>query len=213
MPTMKILNAEPRIQLTENLNEFKTVNSQLQEAFLERDNIDPFIEGILKDTICPYVETQSDCEISTNGKVNGLLSLNSLYYETSNYYISLFHQNPTPLMAVTVTTGYVAAITSVLNTFNEIYPFIMDYIVEKFETIVDHSKSARIIYFLMTYLATILFAIFLKELPLRKFRKIEQTRRKMLKIIPYRFIQENRILGFYLIRTYGAEVETIKNLL
>jgi len=213
VPSMKILNASPQKTLLENLAFFSTVNAQLQEVFLERDKVDPAVEKILKNTICPYVKSKSDCEIATSGQINGLLSLNSKYYETSNYYVSLFHQNPTAATAMMVTAGYVAAITPDLTTFNEIYPYLIDYVVEKFDTIVVQSKSARTTYFLMIYLATILFALFLKEVPLKKLRRIEHIRRKVLKIIPYSVIQENRIMSFYIVRTYQNEVESIKNLL
>jgi len=57
-----------------------------------------------------------------------------------------------------------------------------------------------------------LYSLFLYFVPLKMFMQLDIARRRILNIIPYRIIQDNRMLGYYIVREFPKEIEGLNDI-
>ena len=214
-PTMLILNKSPHVSLEGYLSLFSEMNIKLSDAFLKEDKPDPMIESMLKDKVCPYLDLEaiSNCQVATKGEAMGLLSLNNDYLAVSTHYITEFQRNPTFENLQVIAMKFIDYATPVMWTINFAYPQMVNQTMYNFDIRADRAEKKELTYF-MTICGIIGFAVFfLYLIPLRMLKKVDVSRRKILKIIPFNIIQENKVLGYYIQTNFDKEVRGIRNLL
>ena len=212
-PTMLIKNSAPIQELKIYLEAFQDVNERLTRTFITGGKTDAFMEGIFKNTVCDYlsgVRYESACDSAAKGGSVGLLGLNEEYLWASNNYIGKFIQSPTLLTLLSVALPYINAVSGVLTVLNGIYPVILDHLFADFKVVVDRSLKRELEYFFGVLPTIIIYLVFIYFVPVRRLQRADFSRRKVLKIIPLRMIQENRIFSWYLVNEFQNEVPSIR---
>ena len=217
-PSLLIMNKSPFVSLQENMSLFSAMNMKLTDAFLHKDNTDPWIEGMLLEKVCPFLveeapEALPNCQIATKGETIGLLGVNNDYLTISVHYIGEFQRNPTFANLQVVAGKFINDAVPIMWTINFAYPLMVNHTMHNFEVGADRAERKEFNYFI-GICGVVVFAIFfLYFVPYKMLKNVEFARRKILKIIPYNIIQENKILGYYIIRNFDQEVRGIKTLL
>ena len=213
--TMLIHNTPPAMALMENIRMFSDVNNLLNQYFLKQEDLDPLLLSVLRDTICPYleVEIRDYCEKGTNDGLNGLMSVNADYLQTSIFYITSFMENPTFENAMMISVGYIEKANPTLNIINYAYPFMVQQTLRIFHSRVKETLEEEKIYFIGVCVTILAATIVIYFISINKLKNADLGRRKILKIIPFSVFQENRTLSYYLRVHFSKEVETIKNII
>ena len=214
-PLMKIHNLSPYVQLTKSLDIFSTINNKLTHVFLQKENLDTDVVSMLKNDVCSYLsnDLQDPCLTTTKNGLNGLLSVNADYYQTSIYFFNRYQENPTILNALTLSGEYISITTKTLLTLNFSFKFLVDHILAKFERVIDNTLENERIYFGAVCATIAISMIYIYFVLIKKLKRIDFARRKILKIIPFDVVQQNKILSYYLRNSFRKEVDEIKNIL
>ena len=214
-PAMLIHNMPPQLQLAKSLQIFSGINNRLTHVFLQKENLDPDVVNVLKSDVCSYLtlNLQNSCAKTTKEGLNGLLSVNADYLQTAIFYFNQYQENPTLQNIMLTSAQYISITSPILLTLNHAYRFLIDHILEKFDIIVHDTLNNERSYFIGVCLTIFLSKVFIYFVLIKKLVRIDLTRRKILKIIPFDVLQDNKILVYYLQNSFGREVENIKNLL
>ena len=88
---------------------------------------------------------------------------------------------------------------------------MIDHVMGKLEKIVDTSLNEEITYFVIIVVAIVVYGVFVRIKCLEDLKRTDLGRRKILKIMPYEILQDNKAFIFYLIKNFRKETQDIKN--
>ena len=210
----KIRNDVPANQLLFELDVLADANNIVLNALSDSNNevTDPIIKEILDGNVCQYVTSEYylNCIQDTKGSVFGLLGLQSLYVQITQT-MRQFATTPNPTFALTATLS-----TQFGNTHNNAYIVmfdIYDYSLVGTFTEATEANKAEIQDIFYRNLAAVLVALFLiRTVVLTKLQVFDLGIRRILRIIPYKIIEENKVMGCYLARTFQDELRVMKHI-
>jgi len=191
-----------------------TANEQLVSSLTDQNTgeIDATLEDFLRSDMCSYIdESMYDTCISVQQKgAIGLMDMNTQYYQYNKQYFEQFIETPTFVSAQTLLVNYATAVTSMLNLFPYAYEFLRTYLVDSFNEKIDSQKSQSLTIFIIILVALVVSTCIIQIVTITRLREIDVGIRKILKILPFSMIQENRLLGFYLKNEFKKELDDVK---
>ena len=196
------------------LDYISTANELLLDSLTDANtgDIDPILQDFLRADMCSYVSDTvlANCLTTAQKYGAGLLSMNTQYVQFNTLYYQKFLQTPTFVAAQTLLVDYAVAITSMVSVFPEAYEFLRSYLVDDFNNKIDSQKSESLTIFIILLIALALSTGIIQIITIAKLKDIDIGIRKILKLIPFTMIQENRLLGFYLKNEFKKELDDIK---
>jgi len=188
------------------------INSLLSTSKSSKDFADDTIIAFLKNDICSHLTgiTVRSCLSATQGSQLGLLGMNSKFLQKANYWISTFYMNSTAANGLKAFSSFTSAAASDIIVIEAAYDFLTRYLMSKFEKEVDNQKDACLSFFLGMLAFAIISTVILQLSTIKRFGVIDRMIRRVLRIVPYEIILENKVFGFYLTQEFKNEVEGIK---
>jgi len=218
--TMKIRNLDPTSQLLASIDALGDSNQVLLDALSNSNNEidDPFVDELLRGKVCKYVTSQYyvNCIQNTNGESYGLLGLQPKWHDMTLIF-RRWGQVPAAQKTLDYGNGLLTELTAVVNNIYfiiyQLYDLLAAHLTANFvvkaQERIDLAKKIFYINVAMTLLAMLLIRIIV----LQKLRSLDLGIRRILRILPYKIIEENKVMSFYLFRTFGKELEVLKRLI
>jgi len=204
-----IRNQETETQLPINLELVNSLHDQMIYMFFDDgdDLSDPIVRQLLTNTICSFLidptpAVAADCLNATDGGALGLIALELRYITYSSNYITLYLSDPTFDNADRIVEPYAVNVRPVLETLQAAYQFLGDHLLANSKAKVDDFRSNQKVYFIATLVTTVLAGFVTYFYAIRKFKYLDMGRGKILKMLPYNMITENKALDFYLKREF-----------
>jgi len=209
-----IKDGDPVPQFYEIKDFVSTANERLISSLTDQNTgeIDSTLEDFLRSDMCSYINPTmyATCiGVQQKGAI-GLLGMNTQYLNYNSQYFEQFMDDPTFLAAKTLLVAYATAITAMLNLFPHAYEFLRTFLVNSFNEKIASQQSQSLTIFIIILVALVVSTLIIQLFTLTKLREIDVGIRKILKIIPFSMIQENRLLGFYLKNEFKKELDDVK---
>jgi len=213
----KIRNDAPETQLLHQLDVLDDANTELLSVLTDSNNeiSDPVIKDILDGNVCQYVSStyQVNCIQNTKGGAYGLLGLHS-FYSLICQYVKEWTNTATPTFTVGV--DFAAKYSNMNNNIHfvlfDIYDYLSNYLVGTFLEAAEEDKT-EIQDMFYRNLAAVLVAMFLiRVIVIKKLQVFDLGIRRILRIIPYRIIEENKVMSCYLARTFQDELKVLQQI-
>ena len=205
-----IRNQETEVQLPINLELMTTLHDQMIYMFFDDgdDVSDPIVRELLTNTVCNFLVDPSAtlaayCQDATDGGTIGLIALELRYNSLSGEYIATYLADPTYDTADNIVEPYAADVRPVLETLEAAYSFLNDHLLASSESKVSDFESKQIIFFISTLVTTVVAGFMTYFYAIKKLRYLDMGRGKILKLLPYNMITENRALDYYLKREFS----------
>lgn len=77
----------------------------------------------------------------------------------------------------------------------------------------EEQKSLAEKIFWINVVVTLVTMVLIRVIVLTKLQALDIGIRRILRIIPYKIIEENKVMGFYLVKAFGKELEILKQLI
>ena len=220
---MLMYNAQPDVQIQAALDNLKGQPAQLSGLFYDghEESLDPFIVDILKNKVCIYLEDQyqSECATATKNINNGLLSIIADYVSyTQDYFGQLqaarkSYQPGSNKDVFRYILGMLSYyISPDLTVIKNIFPVITDYIIEKFNGLVEMDRDREYSFSIITYVFLVVYAVFIYFLPIRMLKASDLTRRKILRIVPIEILHESKVMLYYITSDFKTEAGRLKSI-
>lgn len=211
----KIKNSIPFTQVKIYLDALGNANNELLSKLSgsKQDIDDPVVKDILQGNVCPYVTDQfrPDCGTYTNGNSFGLLGLLPKFYQVCDViapYMKL--TNPTREQGSTAIGTFSTTLINLHFVIYDVFDSMSRYFVEQFNVQVSRKISESEKLFGVN-MSVMLFSMFLiRVIILEKLRDLQITVRRIVRIIPYKIIEENKIMSFYLAKEFGTELKEMR---
>jgi len=210
--TILIKDDLPRNLLDDVVNDMTALHEELSQSFFSQLEIidDPMISQLLQENVCPLLMNPTEslmnsCMIATNGGELGLFSLNVGYTTLSNTYIYAYLQEPTEANADALVEPYSDAVREIMETMEAAYDFLNDHLISIMDDKVEKFKVKQDVFFGSMIGSIALSFIMVYFFSIKKYRYVDMGRGKILKMIPYSIIQDNRAIEFYLNKDFEAK--------
>jgi len=211
----KIKNSIPFTQVKIYLDALGNSNNELLSKLSgsKQDIDDPVVKDILQGNVCPYVTDQfrPDCGTYTNGNAFGLLGLLPKFYQVCDViapYMNL--ANPTRAQGSTAIGTFSTTLINLHFVIYDVFDSMSKYFVKQFNVQVAKKISESEKLFGVN-MSVMLFSMFLiRVIILEKLRDLQITVRRIVRLIPYKIIEENKIMGFYLAKEFGHELKKMR---
>ena len=216
---MSIYGMSGKAQVYDSLDSLSHLSMTLSEVFLQRD-IDPFIEDTLKNEGCMSLwdAFPQACETATRGGQSGVLTIINDYVGIAGPYIDKYYnsvtsyqQNLAGLRQLNI--QFELAIYSDLIILKNIFFVLINHIIADFSDRLESALHQKVVLAFAIYGVALGYMLYLYFLPIKRLKMCDLARRKIIKIIPYHIIQENKIIAFYLVKDFSKEAEEIRTLL
>jgi len=175
---------------------------------------DAIVDEILYTNPCKHVDDdlKDFCLVSNNQNSFGLLGLNHKLYQILAPLPEAFNENITFADAYKAMDKVSAAIGNVhLVTFSA-YAHLGQHYVDLFSQAVDNSITSKLHKFLLNLSLTLVCLAWMRVVVLSAFKSLDVTMRTILKLIPKRIFEENKIIKHYLGPGFRKELEIIDGL-
>ena len=205
----------PGVKMDEVLDFFSTANERLISLLADSDGgfSDPFVKTFLKDNFCHLLATNllPNC-IAASVSASGLLGFNSIFYEVTASYLSNYRANPTFDYASQMFVPYTAAIQPILVTAFEVVPLLKNYILNSFLSQIQEQKVKNFVVYVISVALLLCFTVIIQTVIIKQFKEIDLRIKKILKIIPFNVLKENRQFEFYLKNEFKKELSSVNQL-
>ena len=201
--TSVIIRDQPiKTELTSALHKLSNINAALLSAFSDRQGriTDPVIAAIFSATPCRFLSSamQTSCLAATAHQNVGLLALNLAQHSIFSQFLQEFFNHPTDLYLKTHANSFIFAQRPIADTIEHIYRFINAHVVSSFELDTSHFL-ARTGYLHVAIIAVIIItAVLVWMVTIRAFGQLDMSRGKILKVISFRIMLENKVIGLYM---------------
>ena len=197
----KIRNSNPLDQFYLSVDQLHHANEALLNQVLAvHDDGDGEIQAIFTTNICSHVTSGSTgpCSDATNGDSNvGLLDINSKYYLVATQGMSNVLDNKSVTMALDPYS----------QVLKDVYQVLADHFLEHFQEAVSEDLSRNGSHFRFNVAVILVSAFFIRALVLVKFKEVDIGIRKILRVIPYQIIEDQKAFMQYLKREFHDELE------
>jgi len=203
----KIRNDNPSRQLLSQYEVLGNANNRLIAAFSDSNNeiTDPLIKDIFIGKPCKYVTSiyYSDCLIKSQGESFGLLGLHSLFYQICEPMKTFATSKiPTWTFGVAMSNLYTSMNNNTHFVIYDLYNYIADHLVELFVSLSESKREEMLKILIYTLVVALVALKLIAIVVLAKLKMLDLGIRRILKQIPDRVVQENKLIGFYLARHF-----------
>ena len=216
--SFNIRNKDAVQQLIKGVESVGKANEYLLSSLTNSHNEidDPFLDQLLRGKACQYVSDTyyQDCLENTNDEAFGLLGLQPLYYQ----YLGILKgwatsANPTLTLAGNLLTQFNGVYNNIYYVIYELYDVLVDHLADNFIQKAQQQKDQAQKMFFINVFVTLFAMLLIRAIVLKRLRGLDIGIRRILRIIPYKIIEENKVMSFYLVRTFGKELEVLRRLL
>jgi len=197
----KIRDSAPLDQFYLSLDQLNQANQILIYQVLQaHDDGDGEIQSILTDKICTHVTSDSTgpCSDATGGNSQlGLLDMNSKYHLVAEQGMSNI------LNGKSVTT----ALDPYSLVMKDVYQALAEHFLGHFHEAVHEDLSTSTTRFSINVSVILVLALIIRGLVLAKFKDVDIGIRKILRLIPYQIIEDQKAFMQYLKREFKDELE------
>jgi len=216
----KIRNGPPLEELVKVLEIFGGANDIFYKTLKDENGeiSDPVFYDILNGDVCKYVSAASNpyCVRATKGNSYGLLGIQAYYYtqvcQPMRDWINTPDQNKTFDLSVSLATLYASLAYSVDLVCAEMYDYITNSLVDSFLKNTEVNKAEMKDMFYQNLAAVLVSMFLIRIIVLTKLQKFDLGIRRILRVIPYRIIEENKVMSCYLARTFQNELKVMQQL-
>ena len=215
--SIMIRNQLPSAQLSSNLQLMKSAHERIIYEFVQLDQVvpDPVSNQMLQDTVCSLLPNPTDslldsCQIATQGEDNGLLSVDDNFVSTMSYYVQNYQDDPVATNSSSTMSIFYSQVEPLIVTLENGYAFLSEHVRVITQTQIDDFFQRQVYLFAGIIIALVVSAIAVYVLSVRKFKFVDMGRGRILKIIPYKMISENKALEFYLSRDFKKNRYLVK---
>ena len=213
----QIRENKPVSELADQLDGLDDVNNIFLSTLTDENNeiSDPVIKDILNGDVCKYVTAANlnYCILATKGNSYGLLGMHSLYTTICQAMKDWVNAaNPTFAVGVSLTALYSAQTNSMHLAIFDVYDYITDYLMDTFITTTEEDKNEMQSMFYQNIAAVLVAMFLIRVIVITKLQVFDLGIRRLLRIIPYRIIEENKVMSCYLARTFQDELKVLKQL-
>ena len=201
----KIRNDDPLDQFYLSVKELNNHNEILLTEILPVDDNshDQYVHDMLTSDICSYVGSSfvSPCNEAT-GKDSGvgLLDINSKYYLVAT-------QGMTQVLGGTSPSTTLDPYSVVLK---DVYQVLAEHFLDMFKTAVQSDLSANSYHFKWNVSVILISAILIRVFVLTRFKEVDIGVRKILRVIPYQVIEDQKAFLQYLKREFKEDLDKYK---
>ena len=213
----KIRNNPPESQLKLDLKAVDNINNILLTTLADShgDISDPVIKDILNGNVCKYVTipNQSYCVYGTKGNSYGLLGLNDFYSQICDAVRSFLNATkPTFALGNTLTGQYATLNNNTHFALFDVYDYLTNYLVGTFIDATAEDKNVMQTIFYENITVVLVSMLLIRVFVITKLQAFDMGIRRILRIIPYKIIEENKVMSFYLARTFQDELKVLEQL-
>jgi len=214
----KIRNNDPSDELTKQLKILDNVNNIFLSTFKdgEKNTIsDPVIQDVLNGNVCNYVtaQYQPNCLIGTKGGSYGLLGLNAFYTQVCGVIKDWVNAgSKTFALGSTMSALYSNKNNNTHFAIFDAYDYLTNYLVDNFIEETEENKNQMQEMFYQNIGVVLVSMILIRVFVIKKLQVFDLGIRRILRIIPYKIIEENKGIAGYLARNFEDELKVLKQL-
>ena len=215
--TFQIRHDNPATQLRMMLETLDEANSILLSVLSDTNNeiSDPVVKDILSGNVCQYVtpEYQVYCIQDTRGGEFGLLGLHPVYSQVCQTMRDWVNAPSHPFtLGVSLSAQFSKLHNNVHFVLYDIYDYLSNYLVQTFVEAADENKTEIQDLFYWNLVAVLVAMFLIRVVVLTRLQVFDLGIRRILKVIPYRIIEENKVMSCYLARTFQNELKVMKQI-
>jgi len=210
----KINYNDPGQELLKVTAEIGNANNKLLEGLADDDGdiTDSTVLDILNGNVCNYVTATyvNDCGTYTNGHSFGLLGLEVKLYQVGDLfkqYVYSSDKSTTFIKAIyAVFAGQMLNLHLVIYDVND---YLSQYLVKVFNETADNKMNDTLKFFIVDLLVTIASILVIRLVVLAMIERLSGAMKKIILVIPFKIIEENKALSFYLVRQFDQELKNV----
>jgi hypothetical protein len=213
-----IRNKPSEDELAKNIAALGEANTLLLDAFTNSDGIidDPVVADFLRGDVCSYIVTSlyyANCTQNTKGGAYGLLGLNPMYYQMLDLVrIWNGYTNPTLAQGTAITTVFATIVNNLHLNLYDIYDALTNHLLELFMKTAVEKKADTLNMFYVNLAAILVAMLLIRVIVLTRLEKLDLGIRRILRIIPYKIIEENKVMSCYLAIAFQNELKVLKQI-
>ena len=213
----KILHKDPLKQAQKFANYLNDASDLLLTIVNENSSElseDSIVDEILYKNACKYVEEdqQANCLVSTNQNSFALLGLNHKFYQIVEPLVLAFNDTITFAQTYAAMDKVSAAIGENHFVLYASYQALAHHYVDQFDSTIDTSVKNKLHKFLLNLGLALACIAWMRIVVLARFKILDINMKTILRIIPKRIFEENKIIKHYLGPGFRKELEIIDGL-
>jgi len=200
--TYLIKNISPLEQFYSSIADLNDANEVLVKQVLTSAVDDDYVYNMLNEDICDYVnsDSQSSCtSVTSSNSQIGLLDVNTMYYQSASQAIQDYVDG--------VTTS--ESLDPYSLSLKDIYQTLAEHFLDLFKRAIYMNLSDDSYHLTINVLVIVLSTILIRIFVLTKYKEVDIAIRKILRLIPYQIIEDNKIFMHYLKREFKDELNGV----
>ncbi len=213
-----VRNRAPKYEMIKNIGALGDANKLLLEYFTNSEGVidDPVVEDILRGEVCNYLLSDLyylNCIQNTRGGEYGLLGLQPLYYQNVDLVKTwMGYTNPTQAQAVVLLVQYAAVVNNLHLILYDVYDSLTTHLLELFMTTAAEKETDTLKTFYVNLTAVLVAMLLIRTVVLTRLQGLDLGIRRILRIIPYKIIEENKVMSCYLAIAFQNELKVLKQI-
>jgi len=120
--------------------------------------------------------------------------------------------NPTETQASNAVGTFSTTLINLHFVIYDAYDSLSAYFVDKFNALVEKKISESYSVFAVNMTTMLIAMILIRIVVLTRLQDLQITVRRIVRIIPYKIIEENKIMSYYLATEFGQELREVREL-
>jgi len=199
-PDYKIRNGSPLDQFYSSVAELNRANEILLTQVLTSSDDDQYVHDMFTSNICNYVGSDfaGPCRDVSNGDTSvGLLDANSKYHLVATEGMNDVLNGQSVGMALDPYS----------NTLKDVYQNLAEHFLDLFQAAVYSDLDDNSYHVKLNISVILVSAILIRVFVLTKFKEVDIGIRKILRVIPYQIIEDQKAFMQYLKREFKQELD------
>jgi len=210
-----IRNSDPIKETIKYLDALGDSNNILLSSLTNENNEidDPVVKDILSGQACKYCDKAyyNTCLTQTNGQSFGLLGIQPKMYDVFSIMRGFLEsKSKTQALAVQKMIEYGVFLNDLHFILYSIHDSLAAHLIGVFMKTADEKKDQVLRTFFINITVTIFSLALIRVIVLDKLRRLDIGIRRILRIIPYKIIEDNKVMAHYLNRAFDNEIKILK---
>jgi len=204
-------------QLAKNLQAVGDANRLLLEYFTDSEGTidDPVVADIFRGDVCKYCTEPYylNCVQNTRGGEYGLLGLNPLFYQMADVIRTWAgYTNPTVTQAQALMVQFAAVVNNLHLVLYDVYDSLTAHLLDSFMETAAEKETDTLQMFYVNLVALLVAMLLIRVVVLTRLQRLDLGIRRILRIIPYKIIEENKVMSCYLAIAFQNELKVLKQI-
>ena len=211
----KLRNQDPESEISRYMDALYNANNVLLEILTNSKGEidDPVVKDILRGKVCNYCTEPyyNNCMLHSNDESFGLLGLQPKLYDI---FRILAEWLDSPIKTQAYASSLMGKLAIYLLDLHfivyDVHDYLANYLVEQFVDTAQTMKQDAFRIFYINIVVTLAAMALIRIIVLKKLQRLDIGIRRILRIIPYKIIQENKVMSFYLNRVFNNEFKVLQ---